>query len=301
MTVPGSFPGIVGPPVTTVVRWVIVGVAAVAAFWGTYVFFVLTPYGHHIENAALRGADQADAALVVEADTALNAITVTSLAVVSVLVVLTALLRRRVDLAIAAAAIIVGSSAITQVLKRFVLIRPSLIEVHGPYTANSFPSGHTAIAISVLFSLLIVVPFRWRGIIMFFGAFYAVAIGAHTITSKWHRLSDVLGSGFIALAVACAVTIVLVRRRSLVRIVGGRYPLRLLAVVAPLTLGAVVSLTLGLLLLSLSETPTGPDEIIDYNMYLGLHSLAAGGSALIVLVFWWSWRRIDARPVRASS
>ncbi|MBB3039672.1 phosphatase PAP2 family protein [Hoyosella altamirensis] len=286
-------PTTTGPPVTGSTKWLILGILAFAGFWVTYAVFVWTSRGHYIENAALRGADQVDAALVVEADSALNAITETSLAIVSFLVVAMALLRRRVDLAIAASAIIVGSSLITQVLKRFVLPRPELIEVTGPYTINSFPSGHTTIAMSVLFALLIVVPFKWRGVAMFFGAFFAVAIGAHTLTSKWHRFSDTLGADLVAFGIACLVTIALVQRGSLVRVTAGRYPLRVLFVVAPLALSTVVSLGLGMLLLLLSELPTAPDEVLDYNMYLALHGLAAGASGLTALAFWWSWRRID--------
>lgn len=282
------------PAVPSSVRWAVLTAVAFAGFWLTYAAFVLTAPGQRIENAALRGADQEDAALVLESDAALNAITVSSLGAVSLFVVLIALVRKRVDLAVAAAVVIVGSSVITQALKRFVLPRPELAEVTGPYSSNSFPSGHTAIAMSVLFALLIVVPFAWRGLAMFLGAFYAIAIGAHTLTSKWHRFSDTLGADLVALGVACAVTVVLVKRGSLVRVRSGRYPLRVVFVVAPIAVGAAISLSLGALILVMGEHPTHPDEVLDYNMYLALHSLAAGASALTALVFWWSWRRIAA-------
>ncbi|GGC65187.1 phosphoesterase [Hoyosella rhizosphaerae] len=284
---------LVGPPITTSSRWWLLGGLSFVGVGLTFAVFVLTTVGQQIENAALRGADQVDAALVAESDSALDAITITSLAVASVLVVLIAMARKRVDLAVAAGTIIIVSSFITQVLKRFVLQRPELVEVAGPYVNNSFPSGHTTIAISVLFALLIVVPFRWRGLAMFFSAFYAVAIGAHTLTSKWHRFSDVLGANLIALGVACFVTAVLVKRGALMRVPSGRYPLRVIFVVVPILLSAVATTLIGSVLITLSDIPAVADSTLDYNMYLALHALAAGCSGVVVLIFWWTWRRVD--------
>ncbi|MBD8506469.1 phosphatase PAP2 family protein [Hoyosella sp. G463] len=284
---------VTGPPVASALRWWLLGLLALAGAATAFVTLVLTTTGHRIENAALRGADQVDAALVAESDAALDAITVTSLAVASVLVVLIALARKRPDLAIAASTIIVVSSLITQVLKRIVLQCPELIEVTGPYASNSFPSGHTTIAASILFALLIVVPFRWRGIAMFVAATYAVAMGAHTLTSKWHRFSDVLGANLLTLGVACLVTAALVHRGSLMHVTAGRYPLRIIFVVIPIALSTIATILIGALLLVLSDIPAVPDATLDYNMYLALHGLAAGSSGLVFLLFWWTWRRVD--------
>lgn len=41
-----------------------------------------------------------------------------------------------------------------------------------------------------------------------------------------------------------------------------------------------------------------PNEASDYTAYLGAHSLAAGFSALTVLVFWGLWHRLETTRVR---
>ena len=267
--------------------------AAGALLIATYVVFVQTATGQRIENAALRGADQVAGADVSTADSALAGITVSSLAAVSALLVLVALLRRNLPLAAAVSVLIVGSSVISQVLKRFVLPRPELVPVTGDYTQNSFPSGHTTIAMSVLFALLLVVPYRFRGVAVFVGAHYAVAIGAQTITAKWHRLSDTLGADLVALMMACLVVAWLNRRGAVRPVAEPRYRWRVWLVGVPLAVAAAVALVLGLFLIVRSEIPARPDETLDYTMYLASHSLALAGSELCALVFWISLRRLD--------
>jgi membrane-associated phospholipid phosphatase len=268
----------------------------------TYVLFVQTVTGQRIENGALRGADQVDGLDEAAADSALGDITVYSLTAVSAVLVGTALLRGNRRLAVAVAALVVGSSVITQVLKRFVLPRPELVPVTGDYTGNSFPSGHTTIAMSVLFALMLVVPYRFRGVAMWVGVLHAVAIGAQTITAKWHRLSDTLGADLIALLVACLVVAWLDRDGAVAPVVGGRYRWRVWLVGVPLGLTTAVALVVGLLVLVLSEVPSRPDETLDYNMYLASHSLALAGSGLCALVFWGALRRLDVRlPERSAA
>ncbi len=267
----------------------------------TYVVFVQTVTGQRIENAALRGADQVDGLDEAAADSALGGITPYSLAAVAAVLVGAALLRRNPRLAVAVSVIIVGSSAVTQVLKRFVLPRPELVPVTGDYSHNSFPSGHTTIAMSVLFALVLVVPYRYRGVAMFVGVAHAVAIGAQTITAKWHRLSDTLGADLVALLVACLVVAWLARRDAVEPVTGGRYRWRVWLVGMPLALTTVVALVLGLLVLVLSDVPARPDETLDYNMYLASHSLALAGSGLCALVFWAGLWRLDVRaPTRSG-
>ena len=113
-----------------------------------------------------------------------------------------ALIRRQIRLGIAAVSIIVIGQVITQVLKRFVLPRPGLVETTGGYTHNSLPSGHTTVAVTVLLALVPVVPYRLRGLTILVATPWAVAIAAYTITAKWHRFSDTLAADAVALAVA---------------------------------------------------------------------------------------------------
>lgn len=274
-------------------RWRIVGVVSALVAAAVYVTAVLTETGQKLENAALRGADAAAAGAATAADDRLAQITLYSLAGAVVLVAVIGLLRRRVDLAVAAVGVIVAGQVVTQVLKRWVLPRPSLVSVTGDYTGNSLPSGHTTIAMTVLFALLIVVPYRWRGVALFFVLSWAVGIGSYTVTAKWHRLSDILAADAIALALACAASWWLARRGAVRRHDGpARIPRMLIVGLA--AVGGVVLLLLGVFLVGASLVRSGVDATAAENayvVYLSAHSLASFGSIAAALVFLWTWRR----------
>lgn len=133
-------------------RWVIGALVSVIVLFGTYAYSVLTATGQAHENAALRGADQLSGGEADVANSALGAITIWSLVAAIGLVALVGLIRRQFDLVIGGVGVIVAGQVITQSLKRFILPRPALVEVTGNYTHNSFPSGHTTIAMTVLFA-----------------------------------------------------------------------------------------------------------------------------------------------------
>lgn len=144
-------------------RWWILLVVSIVLLIATYVLAVLTATGQGLENTALRGADQASPADSDEAWESLGNITIWSLGIATAIIGLIGLLRRKFILAVVGMGVIVGGQVITQALKRFILPRPELVEVTGDYTHNSFPSGHTTIAMTVLVAVLLVVPYRWRG------------------------------------------------------------------------------------------------------------------------------------------
>ncbi|WP_037344444.1 phosphatase PAP2 family protein [Sciscionella sediminilitoris] len=285
-------------------RWLIIAWASIAVAVAVYVLAVLTPVGQALENAALRGADQAAAAESGQADTALGRITVYSLAAAVVVVAAVGLLRRRLDLTIAAVGVIGLGQVVTQALKRFVLPRPELVPVSDAYQGNSLPSGHTTIAMTVLFAVLIVLPHRWRGVAMFFVLSWAVWIGAYTITAKWHRLSDTLAADAVSLAIACFASVWLARR-GLVSAYEG--PRKIPRVLIAVFFGGVAaaSLALGLVLWLVPIGTEGFAETVRTNtwtVYLGAGSLAAAGSILAALVFLASWRRLQTeRPDPHSS
>ncbi|NUL44015.1 phosphatase PAP2 family protein [Cellulosimicrobium funkei] len=275
-------------------RWLLGAGISILILFGSYLLAVWTPMGQALENAALRGADQVNRQDVSDANNALHAITIVSLGLAIVVVVAIALVRRRPDLAVAGAGVIVLGQVITQGLKRFVLPRPELVEVTGNYTQNSFPSGHTTIAMTVLFALIIVVPYRWRGVMMFFVWPWAVGIGAYTITAKWHRFSDTLGAMAVALLCACLASWWLARRGQVTRHTGRAYSGRVVLVVV-IALSAAVALALGGFLwaagFAQGEDFTQPDSIWDYNAYLGANTLAAGCAGVATLAFWALWHR----------
>ncbi|WP_328320536.1 phosphatase PAP2 family protein [Kribbella sp. NBC_00382] len=285
-------------------RWTLTAGAAVLAAAAVYLLAVRTATGQTLENAVLRGADESynhDA--TVTADDALAQITVYSLAAACVLIVLVGLNRRRLDLMIAAVGLIVAGQVVTQSLKRFILVRPELVDVTGDFKGNSLPSGHTTIAMTVLFAALIIVPYRWRGVTMFFVLPWAVGIGAYTMTAKWHRLSDTLAADAVALALACCASWWLLRRGSLREREGRRrYPLRVVFV-SLWSLYAVGFLALGLILWIaplVGEGLTTSARDNAWTLYLGGTSLASAGSVVTALIFWASWRRLEAEPMSGA-
>lgn len=255
-----------------------------------YVLAVLTKAGQTIENAALRGADQDDVSETDAAWTALGQITVYSLAAAVLAVALVGVLRKRWDLTVAAVGVIVAGQLVVQVLKRFVLPRPALVEVTGDYTHNSLPSGHTTIAMTVLFAAIIVVPWKWRGVMLFFVLPWATAIGQYTLTAKWHRLSDTLAADAIALAVAALASWWLQRKGSLERYTGPRRAGRVVLVVFWSAV-AVVSLGLGAILWGVPLARQGLDAD-EWVVYLGACTFASAGSLIAALTFLACWRRI---------
>ncbi|MGW5722578.1 phosphatase PAP2 family protein [Amycolatopsis sp. NPDC003865] len=274
-------------------RWLVVAAVSAVVLVAVYLLAVWTVPGQALENAALRGADEAAARDQAVADDSLSRITVYSLAVAVVLVGLVGLLRRRADLAFAAVGVIVAGQLVTQVLKRFVLPRPALVPLTGHYAENSLPSGHTAIAMTVLFAALLVVPYRWRGVTLFFLLSWAVGIGAYTVTAKWHRLSDTLAADAIALGLACLASWWLARRGIVRRHDGPRRVPRVL-VVTIAALGGLVFFALGSLLIGAALAGEGYAETVRGNawvVYLAATSFASAGSIAAALVFLATWRR----------
>ena len=276
-------------------RWLRVAAAGAVVAILVYVLAVLTPVGQELENAALRGADQLRDNAAAEANGNLDQITVYSLAVAVILVAAIGLLRRRWELALASVGVIVAGQIVTQGLKRYVLPRPSLVPLTGHYAANSLPSGHTTIAMTVLFAALIVVPYRWRGVALFFALSWAVSIGAYTVTAKWHRLSDTLAADAISLALACLASWWLARR-GLVRHHDGKRRIPRILIVVFTALFGLVSLSVGALILGASLASEGLDGVLRDNtwiVYLAANSFASFGSVAAALAFLGTWRRLE--------
>src|SRR5690625_3605382 len=143
------------PNVVSSRRWWMLLAVSIVLLIATYVLAVLTATGQGLENTALRGADQASPADSDEAWESLGNITIWSLGIATAIIGLIGLLRRKFILAVVGMGVIVGGQVITQALKRFILPRPELVEVTGDYTHNSFPSGHTTIAMTVLVAVLL--------------------------------------------------------------------------------------------------------------------------------------------------
>ncbi|MFF3315934.1 phosphatase PAP2 family protein [Streptomyces sp. NPDC003035] len=273
---------------------------SVLLFAVVYAGLVLTATGQRWENAVLAGrlTDETLAAAH-EANRTLQYITVYSLAVALLVLTVIGMLRRRYALTVVALGTVGLSLFLVEVLKRYVLFRPDLVDAPPRLIPNSFPSGHTTIAMSVMFGLALVVPYRARGLAVGLCALWAMAVGAYTVAAGWHRPSDTIGADLIVLAVACGLVAVMARRG---RVGPGRrrpLPLRTLLVLLLLCVAAVGGLGLGTVLLVDSMfAPQPTDPYLPHLAYRSGHALAAGASAAVTLVLLALLRHVDldARP-----
>jgi membrane-associated phospholipid phosphatase len=174
-----------------------------------YGLAVRTTEGQRLDSDALTGRNRERPTVVEATGQLLDTISVQSLAVVGIGICLIALVRGRPHLAVGAAILLLGSNTTTQVLKKVVLTRPDLARESG-LALNTFPSGHTTVAMSIALALVVVVPSRWRGVAAAVGGAYAIAVGVAVLTTGWHRPSDALGAYLVVTAWACAVLAVLV-------------------------------------------------------------------------------------------
>jgi hypothetical protein len=184
---------------------------------------------------------------------------------------------------------------ITEVLKRYALGRPMLTEAPEHWLHNSYPSGHTTVAMSVACATLLVVSWRRRTLAMLIVTSWTVGVGAYTVVARWHRLSDTLGADAVAVLTAVLGALILLRAGLIRRVPADvRAPVRtvLLTLAALyLVIVAVVGILLGLA--GARQDRQDPGPIADYNVYLAAQSLASAGSILAILLVWWSWRRLE--------
>jgi PAP2 superfamily. len=275
--------------------WIFLAVISILLFAAVYFLAVLTVPGQRFENAALDGQRLQNALTLQDADETLAAISRISL-ILSIVVIFTiGLMRRNIRLAIAGAGTIIVSTGITEVLKLFVLPRPDLVGAPADILNNSFPSGHTTIAMSILVATLIVIPYRGRGWAMLFVFTWAVGIGAATIAAHWHRLSDTLGADLVAIAVGALFSLWLTSSGEVRPVRTKRYVVHTVLVIF-WTLFAIGALIVGAIFIVNLYRLTGTDY--QEACYHLTHTLASGGSVLAGLAFWFSWHRLEvpARP-----
>jgi hypothetical protein len=155
--------------------------------------FVLTATGQLVDDATLVGGRIGQRYVEGFAEAVLDLVSVLGLVVAAGAVLLIGVVRRRLRRALLAVAVVLGPSATTQVLKRWLLERPDLADTAGA-AANSLPSGHTTFAAGVAAAVLVVLPPRARPAGAAVGAVYTAATGSATLAVGWHRASDVVAA-----------------------------------------------------------------------------------------------------------
>jgi hypothetical protein len=251
----------------------LVGLVAAAGVVATYRVFVLSSLGQTIDTQALRNAEVGHERAVEVMDRALNGTSLAGLVLVCVAAGLVGMVRRRLDLAVAAAVIVAGANLTTRLLKN-ALPRPELDGFPAP---NSFPSGHTTAAASVAFALILVLPHAIRSLVALIGAGYVSVIAVATVWAEWHRPSDTIAALLIVLGWGALVALVL--RVSRVRRPGKLERPNRLSTVLFLCAGAlatlVASIGLGAVVLSEKVTP---------DLVSGRFAFLTGAAAIIAVV-----------------
>ncbi|NQX29713.1 phosphatase PAP2 family protein [Microbacteriaceae bacterium VKM Ac-2854] len=279
-------------------RWLVFAVLATIGLVLLYWLAVLTPQGQAVENSGLRGADLVFGRATGTAATTLADVTPLGIVCGGVLAAAIALIRRRPALMTAALGSIALTTIATQILKNWVFARPDLIDADAWYTSGSFPSGHTAAAISIVFALAMVVPARGRTVVLVLGGILVILVGNLTMAASWHRASDVLGADLVAFASAALACAWLSTRAQL-----GRAPKPARRGTVRLVLIASIVAVLCLAVLAVEGIQYYPNDTKDLTAFFVQQALAVSTSTIAVVGFAIAWRGVDiggavTRPVR---
>lgn len=178
-----------------------------------YLVFVCTRWGQEVDDLALEGRAAVSLRATQRTDRLLGTVTEESLFLLGGAIVLIALARRRVWLAVAVGVAMSGAVLTTEVLKLEILGRPMFTDVQG-LNHNSYPSGHATIGMVLSLGLVMVAPRRRRWLAAIAAGVVSAAFGTAVLASGWHRPSDSIGAALVALAWFAGVTAVLTARRA---------------------------------------------------------------------------------------
>lgn len=256
---------------------------------------VLTIRGQMLDTVALNGNSLGRRTIDEALDAALGAISVASLAIIVIVILVVALARRRLTLALMSAAVVVGANATSYVLKR-VIDRPFLgVDPDRAFAGNSLPSGHATAAAAFAIGLTLVLPPVARGAASILGATYAAIVGVATLSSGWHRPSDVVAAYLVVggWAAFAGLVLVLTQRRSAVIVRRERAGWSLAVATAFGSFIAVIGLAV---LFYVAERMSEPVEAMDPSVlrlgYLGSVLTVAGAAYLMMAVVLFSVHRV---------
>jgi membrane-associated phospholipid phosphatase len=254
-----------------------VAILAAAGVAALYRVFIRTTLGQQIDTSALQGGDVHHERVVEVLSRTLNGTTLVSLVAACLAAATIGVLRKRVDLAVGAAFMVLGANGSCQLLKTH-LPRPDL---DGTAMPNSFPSGHTAAAASVVAALILVLPQAVRGMVAMIGAGYVTVIAVATVWAEWHRPSDTVAAALLVLAWSAFVAFVVRLFRSAHPGEPERHSRVGFVVLAIVAVVAGAAGVLGLITVAMSQRVT-PDLVSGKFAFL---TGSAGMAAVVAGVF----------------
>ena len=252
--------------------------------------------GQMLDTVALYGNSLGRRTVDQPLNVALNAVSVVSLLLVLAVIGAVAAVRRRYSLAIMSAVVVVGSSVTSYLLKSYLINRPEFgVDPARSVAGNSFPSGHTTAAAAFAIGLTLVLPPAARGVASVVGGTYAAVVGIATLSSGWHRPSDVIAAFLIAggWAAFAGLVLVLFQRPTAVVASGDRAGWSLAAALAAGSMLIVSGVAVLLFVFARMSTPVeamGP-ELLRVG-YLGSAVTIAGAAYLMMAVVLVSVHRV---------
>lgn len=182
---------------------ILLSALAFGAFVVVWLLAAQTEIGQRIDQAALEGGRQAPETAQDAADRLLRVVSIGSLLAATAVLSALAWLRRRPGLLLIPVAVIGLSLLATEAFKLVIFERPDLIS-DPKLRANSYPSGHTTVAVGIGLAAVLVAPPSLRTAMGFAAAGLAAVAGVFVVTADWHRPSDPIGSYLLTLSVAAA-------------------------------------------------------------------------------------------------
>jgi membrane-associated phospholipid phosphatase len=169
-----------------------VAAVLVAAFVGTYLFFVRTYVGQIVDERAFIGAADQHTLIVRLSGAFLGNVAYLAIGGGALLTLLIGGISRRPKHIVVAFAVTAVALGLAELSKYVFLSRPKT----GATDAfnNSFPSGHATVAAAAAFAVFLVSTPRWRPLAAVIGGAFAVLTGILAVISQWHRPSDVVAA-----------------------------------------------------------------------------------------------------------
>ncbi|MGV1036914.1 MAG: phosphatase PAP2 family protein [Candidatus Nanopelagicales bacterium] len=168
----------------------------VAAMFVAYALFVGTRFGHQVDAYAYFGRDLALHRVVRFDSGILGAVTKGTLALLVIMVLIVALIRRIPLVGLFAVAGVSVAIVGAELLKLILPWHP-LVPLDSLYTGGlvngSFPSGHTTIGTSVPLAFVLVSSARWRPWLAAIAGLISASYATGVVFAGWHRPSDAIG------------------------------------------------------------------------------------------------------------